>query len=188
MPTAQSQARVGHLMIRTANDPASVAASVRAAIGQAGGTRVLVESIDSMDRTMAEAIAPWHFSMTLLAGLAIIGVLLAIAGLFALVAYAVVQRTPEFAIRLAIGAEPGQVLRMVLWQSARFAVPGLIVGLLLSLITTSRMSSLLFQVSARDTPTFTIAAALLGGTALLASYLAARRVIRIDPLTALRDE
>jgi ABC-type antimicrobial peptide transport system permease subunit len=141
-----------------------------------------------MDRTMADAIAPWRFSMTLLAGLAIIGVLLAIAGLFALVAYAVAQRTPEFAIRLAIGAEPGQVLRMVLWQSARFALPGLIVGLLLSLITTSRMSSLLFQVSARDVPTFTIAGLLLGGTALLASYLAARRVIRIDPISALRSE
>jgi ABC-type antimicrobial peptide transport system permease subunit len=175
-------------MIRTANDPASVAASVRAAIGNAGGTRVLVESIDTMDRTMADAIAPWRFSMTLLAGLAVIGVLLAIAGLFALVAYAVVQRTPEFAIRLAIGAEPMQVLRMVLWQSAYFAVPGLIAGFLLSLFATNRMASLLFQVSARDVPTFTTAGLLLGGTALLASYLAARRVIRIDPLAALRSE
>jgi len=187
MPWTQTREHVKHLMIRTSGDPVTVVRAVREAIG--GVTRqVLIEPADTMDRQLADAIAPWRFSMTLLTGLAALGVLLAVGGLFALIAYAVAQRTPELAVRLAIGAAPGQILRMVLWQGTRFAAAGLVLGLLLSLLIATRMSSLLFEVSARDGRTFAAAAILLAATTLLASYLAARRVVRIDPLIALRGE
>jgi putative ABC transport system permease protein len=187
MPWTQTQTHVGHLMIRTSGDPTLVARSVQEAIG--GVTRrVVVESVETMDHIMADAVAPWRFSMALLVGLAALGVMLALAGLFALVAYSVDQRTPELAVRMAIGAAPGAILRMVLWQGGRFAAAGLAVGLILSLTTATRMSALLFQVPARDTVTFASAAILLGTTTLLASWLAARRVTRIDPLIALRGQ
>ena len=141
-----------------------------------------------MDRVVRDAVAPWRFSMALLVGLAVLGAMLAIAGLFALVAYSVDQRAQELAVRLAIGAGSGTILRMVLWQGGRFAVAGLVAGVVLSLAVTNRMSSLLFQVHARDTLTFVAAAALLGATALLASYFAARRVISIEPVHLLRGQ
>jgi len=122
-------------------------------------------------------------------GLAGLGVVLATAGLFALVAYSVVdQRSLELAVRLAIGADPGTILKMVVWQGGRFAVAGLVMGIVLSMAVANRMSSLLFQVAARDGLTFLAAVSLLGATALLASYLAARRVIRIDPVLAMRAQ
>ena len=145
--------------------------------------------MDTVDRMFSEAIAPWRFSMAMLAGLAALGVMLAAnAGLFALVAYSVDQRAPELAVRLAIGAGPGTILRMVLWQGGRFAVAGLVVGVALSLAFANRMSTLLFEVAARDRLTFVAAAGLLGATAFLASYLAARRVTRVDPLLTMRAQ
>ena len=185
LPATQTQHRVKHLMVRTAGDPAAVARSVQAAVGETT-TRTLVEYVDTMERVASDAVAPWRFSMTLLIGLAALGVFLAAAGLFALVAYSVDQRAPELAVRLAIGARPGILLRMMLWQGGRFALAGLAVGVALSLAVASRMSPLLFRVPARDLFTFVAAAGLLGATAFLASYLAARRVIAIDPTHAMR--
>ena len=181
MPATQTQHRVRHLMIRTTGDPASVARSVHAAIG--GMTpRTLVASADTMDRAVADAVAPWRFSMTLLVGLALLGAVLAAAGLFAQVAQSVDQRAPELALRLAVGAGHGAILRMVLWQGGRFAMAGVVIGVVLSLAAADRISALLFQVPPLDTLAFTAAVGLLGTTALLAAYLAARRVIGIDPL------
>ena len=100
--------------------------------------------------------------MAMLVGLAVLGVLLAATGLFALVAHSVDQRAREIAVRLAVGAGPGTVLRMVLWQGGRFVVAGLAAGVVLSLAVTNRMSSLLFQVPARDVFTFVAAVGLLG--------------------------
>jgi putative ABC transport system permease protein len=185
LPATQTQHRVKHLMVRTAGDPAAVARSVQAAVGEMT-TRTLVEYVDTMERVASDAVAPWRFSMTLLIGLAALGMFLAAGGLFALVAYSVDQRAPELAVRLAIGARPGILLRMVLWQGGRFALAGLVVGVALSLAVASRMSPLLFRVPARDLFTFVAAAGLLGATAFLASYLAARRVIAIDPTQAMR--
>ena len=137
---------------------------------------------------MADAVAPWRFSMTLLVGLALLGAVLAAAGLFAQVAQSVDQRAPELALRLAVGAGHGAILRMVLWQGARFAIAGVVIGVVLSLAAADRISALLFQVPPLDTLAFTAAVGLLGTTALLAAYLAARRVIGIDPLLSMREQ
>lgn len=151
-------------------------------------TPTLVTGVTTMERVVTDVIAPWRFSMTLLVGLAALGVFLAAAGLFALVAYSVEQRAPEFALRLAIGANPGTILRLVLWEAGRFALAGLAVGLVLSLAVSHRISALLFQVPPRDVTVFATAAGLLGATVLCAGYLAARRVTGIDPLLAMREE
>jgi putative ABC transport system permease protein len=160
---------------------------VQAAIGDVT-RRTFVDHVDTMDRVVAEAVAPWRFSTTLLVGLATLGVILSAAGLFALVAYSVDQRAPELAVRLALGAGPGTILRMVLWEGARFAVMGLVVGAGFSLAAANRVSTLLYQVPARDALAFLAAVGLLAATALLASYLAARRVIGIDPLLVMRSQ
>jgi putative ABC transport system permease protein len=186
MPTTQTQHRVKHLMIRTTGDPTTVARSVRAAILDIA-PNTIVDDVTTMDAIVSNAVAPWRFSMTLLVGLAVLGGLLAAAGLFALIAYSVNQRTTELAVRQAIGASPATILRMMLWQGTRFALVGLVSGLVLSLLLANRMSPLLFQVSARDTRTFASAAALLAATAFIASYLAARRAIRIDPVSVMRE-
>jgi putative ABC transport system permease protein len=187
MPATQTQHRVKHLMVRTDRDPTDVATAVRAAVSEIT-RRTLVERIDTMDRVTVEAMAPWRFSMTLLTGLAAVGFVLAAMGLFALVTCAVGERSRELAVRLAIGATPPAILRMVLWQGARFAAGGLVAGLAVSLLVADRLSPLLFQTASRDPLTFGAAAALLGTTALLASYVAARRVIRIDPAAAMRAQ
>ena len=106
MPATQTQHRVRHLMVRAIGDPAAVARSVQAALRDAK-TPTLVTGVTTMERVVTDVIAPWRFSMTLLVGLAALGVFLAAAGLFALVAYSVEQRAPELALRLAIGADPG---------------------------------------------------------------------------------
>jgi putative ABC transport system permease protein len=187
MPATQTQHRVKQLMVRTVGDPAAVARSVQAALRD-GTTPTLVTGVTTMEQVLTDVVAPWRFSMTLLVSLATLGVFLAVAGLFALVAYSVEQRAPELALRLAIGASPGAILRSVMWDGARFALAGLAVGVVFSLAVSHRISALLFQVPPRDVATFVTAAGLLATTALLAGYLAARRVTRIDPLLAMREE
>lgn len=187
MPATQTQHRVRHLMVRAVGDPAAVARSVQAALRDAK-TPTLVTGVTTMERVVTDVIAPWRFSMTLLVGLAALGVFLAAAGLFALVAYSVEQRAPELALRLAIGANPGAILRLVMWEAGSFALAGLAVGIVLSLAVSHRISALLFQVPPRDVTVFATAAGLLGATVLGAGYLAARRITRIDPLLAMREE
>ncbi len=187
MPMTQTQHRVKHLMVRTEGDPASVAKAVQAAVAEVT-RRALVGRVDTMERLAVEAIAPWRFSMALLTGLAVVGFVLAATGLFALVTYTVQQRSRELAVRLAIGASPATILRMVLWQGARFAVAGLLVGVVIALLVADRLSPLLFQTLPRDLTTFAATAMLLGSTALIASYAAARRVLDIDPAHAMRAD
>jgi ABC-type antimicrobial peptide transport system permease subunit len=141
-----------------------------------------------MDRIAAEAVAPWRFSMALLVTLAGLGLALAITGLVALVAYAVSQRQMELAIRLAIGATPQALLRMVVLQGSRFAAAGLATGLVLSLLLADRLSSLLFQIPSRDVVTFAGSAATLSIAVLVASVWSARRVMNVDPSHAMRAE
>lgn len=185
MPAAQTRHRVKHLMVRTSGDPAQMVKSVQAAVG-ATSRQTLVQFVDTMDRIAGEAVAPWRFSMVLFLTLAVLGFTLATTGLAALVAFAVEQRTRELAVRLAIGAPPATLFRMVVWQGSRFALVGLVLGIGASLLLVDRLGPLLFQVPARDGLTLVGSALLLASTALLASGAAARRVVGIDPSHAMR--
>ena len=186
LPASQTQHRVKHLMIRSSGDPIAIAESVRAAVEEVA-TRTVIGTVSSMERIVAEAGAPWRFSMALMVGLAGLGLLLAVTGLFSLVAFSVARRRRELSVRLAIGASPASVIRLVLWQGMRSTIVGLSAGVVLSLAVANRMTPMLFQVPPSDALTFVAGTGLLGATAFLAGYLAARRVVAIDPLQVMRS-
>jgi putative ABC transport system permease protein len=187
MPWRQTLNRVKHLMIRTSSDPLATVAAVRAAVSEAGD-RVLVEHAGTMDIVVSTAVAPWRFSMTIFVVLAAIGVALGAFGLFGVVAYAVTQRTSDLALRLALGARPGQLLRMMLWEGGRLALMGVTVGAAAFFLVSDSLTGLLFQVEPSEPSTLGTVAALLSGITLTATYLAARRAMRIDPMTVLRAD
>jgi putative ABC transport system permease protein len=113
---------------------------------------------------------------------------LAAVGIYGLMTHSVTLRTQEIGIRMSLGAQRSSILRLVVGQGARMAVFGVVIGMVASLVITRLMSSLLFGTSATDPLTFVGVAALLSSVALLASYLPARRAMRVDPMVALRYE
>lgn len=142
----------------------------------------------SMDRVVADSIAAKRFAMTLLAAFAGIAVLLAAIGIYGVLSYLVSQRTREIGVRMALGARPLDVLRMVLADGARMTIAGVGIGLLAAIGLTQLMSSMLFGVKPTDPLTFAAVAFLLGAVTLLACFVPAQRATRIDPIVALRYE
>ena len=126
--------------------------------------------------------------MVLLAIFAVVALVLAGVGIYGVISYSVAQRTHEIGIRMALGARPTEVLRLVVGQVLVLAMIGVIIGLVLAVATTRVLSGLLFGVSTTDPATFTVISLLLMGVALAASSVPARRAIRIDPMIALRYE
>jgi putative ABC transport system permease protein len=133
-------------------------------------------------------VASPRFNTTLLLVFAAIALLLASVGIYGVMSFSVTQRTHEIGIRIALGARPAEVRRMVITHGMTLAVAGIAVGIAGSLALTRLMTSLLYQVKATDPGTFAFVAALLALVAFLANYIPARRATRIDPLTALRHE
>ena len=126
--------------------------------------------------------------MALLGGFALLGLALATVGVYGVMAESVERRRGEIGLRLAVGADPGDVLRMVLGQAALLAAAGVALGLVAAFALTRVMRGLLFGVSATDPATFAAVAGMLAMAALLASYLPARRAARLDPAAVLREE
>jgi ABC-type antimicrobial peptide transport system permease subunit len=124
----------------------------------------------------------------LMAVLGAVALLLAAMGIYGVISYLVAQRTREMGIRLALGAQRHDLLKLVLGQGVRLTMIGVAAGLTLALALTRFLSSMLYGVSAADPITFTTIALLFAGLALTASYLPARRAMKVDPLTALRHE
>ncbi len=150
-----------------------------------------VFGVQTMDDVLSAEIASQRFNAGALAGFAGLAVLLAAVGIYGVMAYAVSQRTHEIGIRLALGAQKRDILRMTIGHGVRLAIAGLAIGLLGGLILTHVLSSfshLLYGVGAGDPLTFACVAALLMTVALLACYIPARRAMRVDPVVALRHE
>ena len=175
------------LTVRTAGNPLSLVPSIEAQVHALDKDQPVSE-VRTMEQWVAKSLAQIRFSSSLLMAFAGLALLLAAVGIYGVMSYAVSQRTSEIGVRLAVGAEGKDILRMIVWDGARLAAIGLTIGLILAVALSRTLSSLLFQTGAVDPLTFAAVGAALGGFALAASYLPARRASRVDPLTALRAQ
>jgi len=171
----------------TASDPSSLAPALKQQIWSLDPQLPLTE-MKTMEEVMALSVAQKRFNTLLLGIFAGSALLLAIVGIYGVVSYLVTQRTHEIGIRMALGAQPSDVLRMVVGHGFKLVALGLAGGIAAAFAATRVLSTLLFEVRPADPLTFTLTAALLFSIAVLASYLPARRAARVDPMVALRDE
>jgi putative ABC transport system permease protein len=174
-----------HLVVRTAGDPHSVAGAVRARVLAVDKDQP-VTSVRSMEEVFEEGAVQPRFTAYLLGGLSATALLLAMVGIYGVIAYTVTERTRELGIRIALGAARGDILRLVLRQGLLTAGAGIAAGLAAALLLTRLMATLLYRVSATDPLTFAGGLVLFVLIAAGASYLPARRAMRVDPVIALR--
>jgi putative ABC transport system permease protein len=147
-----------------------------------------VNQVVMMDERLSDSVAGRRFQMFLVGVFAAMALVIAIVGIYGVISYAVGQRTHEIGIRMALGAQAIDVLRMVVWRGMRLTLIGVALGLAGALALTRVMKNLLFNVSTTDPATFAGVALLLVGVALIASYIPARRATKVDPMVALRCE
>jgi putative ABC transport system permease protein len=175
------------LVVRTAVAPVNLAEAVRRVVF-AVAPDLPVSELSTMETRLAEQTAQRRFAMTLLTAFAALSLLLAALGIYGVLSYFVAQQTPEIGVRLALGAQTSDVLRLVLQRGMTPVLTGVGLGLLAALALTRLMEQLLFGVRATDPLTFAVIVALLIFVALLACWIPARRATKIDPLIALRSE
>ena len=176
-----------NLLTRTEVEPLSLASAVRSQIAALNKDQA-VFNVRTMEQIVAQSVAPRRFSMLLLTVFAVVALALASIGIYGMMSYAVAQRTREMGVRLALGAQTGNVLRLVIGQGMKLALAGVALGLVASVVLTRTIKNLLFGVSATDPAIFAYITLLLVVVALIACYLPARRATKVDPMIALRHE
>jgi putative ABC transport system permease protein len=174
-------------VIRTAGDPRTAIGYVRQAIHSVDAS-LGISDVSTMEQVLADSTSDRRLNMLLFALLGGLALTLAAVGVYGVVAYSVTQRTHEIGVRMAIGARPSDVVRMVLGEGGRLAIAGVVIGTAMAIAVARLIRGLLFEVSATDPLTLTGVAVGLLGIALLASYIPARRATRVDPMIALRGE
>lgn len=175
------------LVVRTTSDPESLVSAVREAVWSVDPNQP-VSDVLTMDDVLDREVAQTRVQAVLLGGLAALALTLASVGIYGVMAYLVMQQTREIGVRVALGAQPRDILGLVLGRGTRLTLMGVGVGVAAALLTTGLMRSLLFGVSPMDPLTIASVAVLLTFVALLASYIPARRAMRIDPMVALKYE
>jgi putative ABC transport system permease protein len=175
------------LVVRTKSDPALIAGAVRGAVWTVDKDQP-VSNVRTLDQVFSAAISQERFQALMLGLFATLALILACIGLYGVISYSVVQRTHEIGLRMALGAQPVDVLRLVIRQGMTLTLAGLVVGIVAGTFATRVLSDMLFGVAPRDPLTFAGVPVLLLVVAFLACYIPARRATRIDPLTALRSE
>jgi putative ABC transport system permease protein len=174
-------------LVRTRAEPLALSSAVQNELRQASAGLPL-GSVHSMDELVGQSISRQEFNMLLLTIFGCLALALAAIGIYGLVAYSVQQRTREIGIRVALGAQRSEILRLILVNGSQLIVSGMVIGILGALAVTRLIASLLFGVTPRDAVTFIGAAVFLGPVALFACYIPARRAMRVDPMVALRYE
>jgi ABC-type antimicrobial peptide transport system permease subunit len=147
-----------------------------------------INDVRTMDDVVAESLSRQRFQMTLIGTFAVLALVLATVGLYGVLAVIVGQRRREIGVRLALGATPRAVVRMLLGEGARIAAVGVVLGLAGAFALTRVLQSLLYGISSTDAATFTAAAVFVAAVALVATWMPARRAARVDPRTALASE
>jgi ABC-type antimicrobial peptide transport system permease subunit len=175
-----------YVAVRAATDPSGIAAAMRRSV-RALDPELPLYKLQPLAEFITESIARERFASATLTAFCVITVLLAAAGLYGVIAYAVACRTREIGIRLALGAQPGQVRNTLIADALWLTGSGLLIGLVMARVSSQAMRSILFAVSVDDPLTFVAAICLLAGVALVSAWLPARRVARLDPVVALRE-
>ena len=173
--------------VKTTNDPQAILSSVQNEVRQMDKD-LPIFAVKTLDEYVSDSVSTPRFNTTLLTLFAAVALVLTVVGLYGVMSYSVAQRTNEIGIRMALGAQTRDVLRLIVGQGFRMVVIGLVIGLAGAYGLTRLMASLLFGVGAKDPVTFAIVAPVLALVALLACYLPARRASKVDPIEAIRYE
>ena len=185
-PFEQSPGPGVTLVLRGAGDPAALTGSLRAAV-RSVDPELPLYAVRTLPELVSDRTAQRRLAVLLITVFATVALVLAAVGIYGVMSYAVAQRTQEIGIRMALGAERDEILRMVLRHGTLMAVSGVGLGLVAAFALARLITSLLFQTSAADPPTFSVVPVVLIAVAVLACYLPARRATRVDPLVALRS-
>ncbi|MEO8044155.1 MAG: ABC transporter permease [Spartobacteria bacterium] len=184
VPFAQQPYSALILAVRSTQDPTSLTTAIRTSV-QAVDPTLPVAHVRTLEQVIADSIAPRRLSVVLLAVFAGIALVLASVGIYGVMSFLVVQRTHEIGVRMALGAQRSDVLRLVIAHAGTLVAAGTVLGLVVALLSTSVLRSVLYEVSALDLPIFVFVTLILAAVALLASYIPARRATRADPMIAL---
>ena len=186
-PSLQSPDQTMSLVVRTALPPSAILPAIKNAIWSVDKNQPIYE-VRSMDEIISGIVSAQRLAFLLLGVFAFLALALAAIGIYGVTSYVVSERTHEIGVRIALGAQPRDVSRIVLSHGARLVGIGVIGGTVAALALTRLLSSLLFGISATDPWTFVAVAILLTSVALAACYIPARRAMRVDPIVALRYE
>ncbi len=185
-PQLASLSPVMYLTVRSSVDPHSMASALRSQIVSVNRGQPITD-VKTMEERLESASAQTRSMLLLIGVFSVTALTLAVVGIYGVIAYSVAQRTQELGIRIALGASSGDIFKLVIGNGLKLAVAGILIGLVASFALTRLMASLLFQTSATDPITFAASAAVFAVVAALASYVPARRAMRINPTDALRS-
>jgi putative ABC transport system permease protein len=175
------------VMVRTAADPNSLGASIRQVVRDLDAS-LPVSLMSPLDEVVSESVAQQRFSMLLIAMFGMVALVLSAVGLYGVVAYSVSLRTREIGLRMAIGAMPGDVLKMVVGDGMKLAAMGVVIGTVAAFVLSRFVASMLFEVEVSDPVSYSGTALVLLLVAALACYIPARRAMRVDPMVTLQQD